>query len=282
MHPIITEHFPDYPDVRLDPEAFPAIKPGELVALWDQHYGRGPYGAVEVEGVLGVFEQRFTPIEHLLSVDVCEVLRLTHEGVIRAMGGDRSHLARDAWYYRAPGLTNADIPPVVTVLINERLIEPVDDAELIAAYLQTMRRDHPGLAIVLNTSSLPGTEKASVEFLAEHYPDCFDGILFPRGGLPGDSPISKAKALSLLLETVNGGQSCERVIHIDDAPHHTRAILGDMGHLARDGICIVPTYEHGANAHKEPIEDIPAGALTVSSPLEAIKLAQIYMSRSAH
>jgi hypothetical protein len=277
LKPELLSYFPDYPDLTLPPDRFPALTPQELVRSWQATQGGPGDRIVPTSDILGVVALPDRPSTSILSVDLCEVVRETHYATALAVGLDRSYIANDIWLYRASGLDHAQVPFLVTVLMNRGEVSPIQDIGEVAQIIRSLKEEQPDLLVVANTSTLPGCEVVTLEFLAEHLPGCFDGILFPRNHF-GDAAVTKADAIAQLLKTVNGGQACERLVHIDDAPHHAGAIINAMSRLAFQGCCIMPTYARGDNSHTDTVAPLPEGAVLATSPVEAFSLAREYLA----
>ena len=243
---------------------------------WQSYLG-GEVAVKQVEGLLGVVVERERPLTSIISIDLCEVVRRTHEAVTLAMDRDLSWLGNRVWEYNFPELSEQEVADLVTVLMNHTDILPVEGIDEIGATLRAIRSEEPDILIVANTSTLPGCERVTIDFLRRHLPDCFDGILFPSSKHVG-SKLTKADALRSLLVSINGGQPCARLVHIDDAPYHAASIIGAMPRLANDGLCIVPLYEAGANAIADDIgNDLPPEAHIVQGPIAAFAATRDYL-----
>jgi len=275
MREDLLKHFPEFPDLTLLPEAYPVLSGSELANTWKSMYASDGE-VVAVDGTLGAIRLPNSPIQKILSVDLCEVVRRTHQAAAAALGRDLDTISNDVWNYRI-GIPADKVPYLVTVLMNLGEVAPDPEIDDIRNELLAIRDEET--LIIANTSTLPGCEKATIEFLAHYLPDCFDGIILPRNH-DGQGQTTKAQALEALLSTIGRARGdLAELIHIDDAPHHTQAILKELSHIALHGACIMPIFEAGAKSISDPHAlPIPDEAERVSSPLQAIRLARDLLS----
>ncbi len=229
----------------------------ELAVLWDKYYSSSGLPVMPVSGVLGVVADRPHVKKRVLSLDLCEIVRQTHIAFASFMGQDASYVGSVVWDYNGHGLDSPYHKPDIAALINSGKVPPVRE---IAWIRQVLRKLHKNTLIIANTSSEPGTEEATIKFLNEHLPGCFDGILFPRNA-DGTGSFTKGQALQCALRTV--GVQSARVVHIDDAPHHNASmtLLKNSEDIIKNIQPIMPLFKPGDNAVNKQTVELPEGVM---------------------
>lgn len=210
-------------------------------------------------------------IESVVSVDLCEVMRLTAR-TIAATGGKEydgnnyiDGLWRDERFKGAFESKHAyyTIQPIAQVVINHGYVRPVDGADEIARMLRRWQDD--GAYCVANTSTLPGCELGTIRFLNEYFAGCFDGIVFPRNH-DGSSQTTKADALAQVLGRLrHHGHYPGYAMHVDDTVHHSNNMLDNRPH--ENMYCFLPLYP-GCVA----LNALSAEVRRAATPLETIRL----------
>ncbi|MDL2342485.1 MAG: hypothetical protein QFB87_05415 [Patescibacteria group bacterium] len=243
---------------------YPALNHEQLTEEWQDYLGAT---AVATTGVLGAVQAPTATVTKVASIDLCEVVRETHVGLARLLGRNASHIPHFGSYYQTLGVERGHEIAVTTIMMNEVEVHPVSDITAIAEITRSWRAD--GMLTIANTATLPGCESATIAFLKQHMPDCFDGIVFPRNH-DGSGPITKASALESVITDLPQASAVERVVHIDDAPHHIKAMLEHMGQMASRAFAgIIPLYKGN--------EAYPAEAIAVANPLTAFKTADTFL-----
>lgn len=252
-----------YPGLNLDID-YPIASDEELVEAWEA-YSDKP--AVAVQGAYGVYNLIDSPVQAVASVDLCEVVRDTVVGLDKLIGGQqirRSNYSEGAWYEalsRGKDYEASVVVSVVQVMMNEGLVEPVEEIDMIARHLKNWRAN--GIYCIANTSTLPGCELGTIKHTLERdLPGCFDALVLPRNH-DGQGKITKAGALSLLASEAKIDLLNVPRVHIDDNSHH---VLGFQQHDAGVEV-FVP--RHGSNG------DTPPSA-HCTTPLEAFSRATQY------
>lgn len=227
----------------------------ELNDHWQAYAGGN---VVEAPGVYGAIRTPDKAPTKFASIDLCEIVRKSSEAVRLVETPDSSHTACVHCY--GEGLAIAgDTLPVLQTLMNHDKVEPVDDIHHIADRLQTWRRE--GIYVFANTSTLPGCELATIRFLNQYLPGCFDGMLLPRNH-HGTDPLTKGVAARNLITSLTPKGQPVTAIHIDDVPYHNqgyRDALAGYGHIE------VATFQPLYPSCKQP----DAGSYLTSSPAEA-------------
>jgi hypothetical protein len=248
----------------------------ELIVAWcryDASQNR-PRTVIPIDGIRGLVTVRPDVKNRILSVDLCEIIRKTHESCARAQGYGASYMGRTVWDYEGYGLTGSESDGLARVVINRSIVEPIAEIAEIRSILQAA---HKHMTIVANTSTALGTEIATIKFLHEHLPGCFDGILFPRN-FSGDSKITKGHALKRLIETLDMPVDIIRVAHIDDAPHHNQAILEVLREYGVPTVqSTMPLFKPGRNAIRRNRVIIPSGVSTSTSIPEAFRRSAAFL-----
>ena len=246
---------------------YPVMQENELVTSWENYLGAP---AVGISAVLGAVAAGLEGRQRIASIDLCEVVRETHVDAAGLIGKRRGDIANFGSYAQTLGMTNGEECAVIRVLMNELGTQPIDGIETIADTIRRWRKHD--ILTVANTSTLPGCEQVTIDFLKTHLEDCFDGIVFPRNH-DGAGTTTKASALEALLEETGNAETVERLVHIDDAPYHHSMMIEHMGRLAsRSFMGIIPYYAGN--------ENWPAEAHSVISPLAAFMKADCFLNAS--
>lgn len=209
-----------YPGLQLDTE-YPVPSEAELVDLWQQY---NPEGSAEpVEGVYGVLTPR-SDIRAMASVDLCEVIRETVEGLDAATGvnlGRRPKYDAGTWFdetISGSEYSKSVQISVIRAIMNSGLVKPVGYIAGIRAILHNWRAQ--GVYCVANTSTLPGCEPGTIRHtLGDELPGAFDALVLPRNH-DGTGPVTKAAALGMVADQLQVDLASTPFVHIDDASHH--------------------------------------------------------------
>ncbi len=248
-------------------EEYPVPNQSELRDRWQRYIGEGQ--VVDAPGVYGVMRVPSTPPIAYASIDVCEVLRRTHENM-RLVEEPTPRPLKSIHAY-GEGLSfegdSTDITSILQVLMTNKLVEPVDDVEEIAKIMQGWRKDD--IYVFANTSTLPGCEAGTIDFFSEHLPGALDGLLLPRNH-DGKLPMTKGLAAKTLIETIPPVNGEIVAIKIDDSPHHNISFRDEVGSLAHSQVrTFLPEYP----THY-PID---AGSIITPTPLEAFRGADVFL-----
>lgn len=225
------------------PEANHVPEPEELATYWVTTYD--PDATMRpTDDVYGVMRTPDTSPYAVVSVDLCEVTRETCS-TFMALGGFTIESAGETYGYGLPyGIEKyGDVVTrmVQAVMIRDQ-VEPVAGITNIQEILRKAK-EH-GAYVVANTSTLPGCELATVRWLAKYLPDCFDSLVLPRNH-DGLGSVTKGTAkqavMSHLVETP-GFEKIHTTAHIDDAPHHIRAVRETAKQLNVTHIDFTPKY----------------------------------------
>lgn len=209
-------------------------------------------------------------IDSVVSLDLCEVMRLTARAIAATGGKDHDGnnyiegLWQDERFESAFESEHAyyTIQPIAQVMINHGYVEPVSGAGEIVDIIRRWRQD--GTYCIANTSTLPGCELGTVRFLNEYFPGCFDGIVFPRNH-DGTSKITKADALGHVIARLEEkNQSPQYAMHIDDTVHHIQSMIDQKPHASL--YCFLPVYP-GCLA----LDALSAEVRRANTPLEAFR-----------
>jgi hypothetical protein len=214
-----------YKFAEVHPEAQRDPSPEELLDDWHTLYDSN--GAKIVPGALGVMRKTNEDRPWaLISVDLCDVVRETARDFMQ-LGGFTVEAAGESYGYGVP-FGVGDQPEVVAKMVQGIMIRdgiaPVEGIETIREILQQERE--MGAFIIANTSTLQGCERATLRWMREYLPGCFDGLVLPRNydgsgsTTKGTVKLATASELKQLgaKKTINYSQ------HLDDAPHHIRGV----------------------------------------------------------
>lgn len=239
---------------------YPELSPEQLVDHWANTHDHE--NVISAPGVLSALRTPdCTPVA-IASVDLCEVVRGTLHSMLGVFGVTEEAITSYSHYGPNFGIDNDLTVAIVQTLMNSDMVQPVDDIEEISEIMQEWRK--LGIYCVANTSTLPGCEAATIDFLGRHLPEGFDGILLPRNAL-GDGPLTKGHALGFAIEAVADPTNVAAV-HIDDAPHHNKAVNEHVGtKIGRNNTTtLMPTYV--GNVH-------PEGTVAAEDPIDAFRRA---------
>lgn len=254
------------PGMSLDHEhSIPSME--ELLEHWQDSHGHS--GVVESPGVFGVLrEPDILPIG-FASIDLCEVIRESHISVARVVGKTLEDILDIHNYAETAGLQRGQETQVLQVLFSNDMITPIENALEIKDIIKSWRK--VGVFCVANTSTLPGCELSTVDFLSNYFGDCFDGILFPRNH-DGKGKTTKGLALRSVMEEFMDSEKDTFAVHIDDAPHHCSDVSSEVGGLigAANLLTVMPVYPGEA--------DIPPNTQSATNPLEAFRAAEAFIS----
>lgn len=255
--------------------AYPVPPAQELSA--ELHKGQ-PGEYVELEGVFGTMRipAADEKIGSVISLDLCEVIRLTARAIASTGGKlyEGNSYLEGLWQDERFGVTETDfayytLQPIAQVMINHGMVEPVDGAKEISGMIRDWRKN--GAYCVANTSTLPGCELGTIRFLNEHFPRCFDGIVFPRNH-DGRGRMTKSAALSHVLDRLGDeDHSPEYVLHVDDTVHHIQGMLESRPHTAMH--CFLPVYD-GCLA----LDALSAEVKRADTPVGAFRLMDQHIS----
>lgn len=248
------------PGESLD-DKYPILTSEELREQWTNYLRVSD--AIGTNAVLGAYSSDLKNIETIVSVDLDEVIRDTHGNIAKISGKTHQDIEHIGQYSKILGVDKGGEVEITMALMNQTKISPVDDYFKIALIMQKWR--NKGVAIIANTSTLPGCEKVTVDFLDHNFPGAFDGIVFPRNH-DGTGPMTKAKALESVIEQTNSSESINHIIHIDDAPHHVEQMIVHHDKFPnRTFSGLIPLYV-GYDAY-------PSEATLGSNPLECFEIA---------
>lgn len=201
----------------------------------------------------------------LLSVDVCEVLRQTGNGLLSLAGTSVESIYEKGCHYVSAlseqmsglppsadvippalkGVMNADANTMAEYPIRPTIIEPIEGWGSIREILTYLREQD--VAVIANTSTLPQCELATIDYIHNWYKECFDGFLFPGNHHGHAGQLNKGDALDSVMNTKEMSR-LKRVAKIDDTPYHVQAVLDKA---AQRGITqlagFVPAYNWNRN-----------------------------------
>lgn len=227
-----------------------------------------------VHNTLGVVAARPGVTGRILSIDMCEIVRMTHRAFAATLGYDASFIGQTVWSYGGYGIDGTGQLKLSSLLINEHMVQPVPEIAKIRRLLRIARRK---MLIVANTSTAVGTERATIEFLHDYLPGCFDGILFARN-YDGTGPATKGHALMHLLQTLHVPVESARVAHIDDAPHHNEHVLRVLSEQRAAVRATMPLFMPGSRAMFESAVVPPANIATAPTVIDALIASIDYVS----
>ena len=220
----------------------------ELLDTWNAFHANADM--VTLPQMLGVCELPTEQPSAVISLDLCEVLRETGPSITRMYTAETDTTSHDYGVYYGDGYLGSreqvSRELMLPQLMGAQAVKAVPFAESIQALLQRWRR--AGVYVIANTSTLPGCEQSTTEFLAQHYADSLRGILFPRNH-DGEGVLTKAGILSQAKQTIYDytGFSLNNTptIAIEDARHHAEQYIES----AEDTLIYMPAY-----AWNEPLE----------------------------
>ena len=187
---------------------------------------------VGMDGILGAVRvpESDEQIRGIASVDLCEVVRGTVKSMALALG--REYVGNDypvgIWGDSHETIDNdfkqSTICSLAHVLMNNGHVPAVENIDAITTLLRRWRSEEDVFCIA-NTSTLPGNELATLEFMDKFMPECFDGIAFPRNhnGLGQTTKAAAVSEVNTILDV--HGQQPKYAVHIDDVEHHVATMV---------------------------------------------------------
>lgn len=201
---------------------YPIASDQELAEKWGDYTRTDAENLDTYDSFLGVTRPPESTPSLIVSVDLCEVLRMTHASLRTVEEPFGTPFAPEPYGNGMQSMRSAtDVVSVAQVLINHDLIRPVDEINYLAGFLQRWKR--LGAYIVANTSTSEGCELGTVNFLQNFTPNSFDGILFPRNH-DGTGKVTKGLALRSVVDRYIETDQTLDITHIDDAHHHLEAL----------------------------------------------------------
>lgn len=241
------------------------LQPEELVDAWAS-YTREP-ATIAVAGTFGALSLRPHIFESskVASIDLCEVVRATHEGLADSLGIGPGSIEHYGEYFTTAGVERGEEKSLVIDVINSGKVQPVEGIDDIKKILRGWRAQN--VLSIANTATFPQNEIATINFLGKHLLDCFDGIVFQRDG------ISKARSLEAAIQQRGVlSNAVERIVHIDDLPKHMITMHAfQRTHLERTYLGVTPRYK----GHEYP-EESPHFTLA-KNPLDAFNIADRFL-----
>lgn len=266
-------------NASLDHE-YPALTATQLHESWQRYSGQLHQDLQNTPDVLGTMRKPSRMPANILSIDLCEVVRTTHAS-LRTIEEPAGTPIEDIHAY-GKGIrcmqNYGDIQAVAQVMISAGLIAPVENIAEIARITRTARKNNT--YVIANTSTLPGCEQGTVDFLAQYMRGCFDGIVFPRN-FDGKGEMNKGKAGEIVLrecarltDTTFSETTPLNAVHIDDLPHHHGAFHRVMGAIEGVRVTTVqPLYPSSNSPH--------AQSILTQTPLQAFEAAQTILQQTA-
>jgi len=256
-----------YPGADFDlAKEYPVPSEAELMTQW-QNYTNSE-AVVAVPDVFGAIRLPDAAPGHIASIDLCEVVRETHLDLHRVEYPDGPPPKQIHAYCDGLAIgNNADITAAAQVLMAAGLVRPNPNINRITETLQSWRQR--GVYVFANTSTLPGCELSTIDFMRRYMPECFDGIVLPRNH---DSllPLTKGVAGFSVIEHVTDEQSALRVIHIDDKAVHNDAFLHAASIRHNTAVATFQPYYPGSKPGLLP-------STVCMSPLEAFQAAEAFL-----
>lgn len=244
---------------------YPVPGTDELIEHWAETHGHAD--VIEAPGVFGAVRQPEEEVGIVASIDLCEVVRGTLHSMLGVYAKDEADIQAYSSYGPNFDIDGTRVVAIVQALMNHGHVKPVEGIERIASTLRTWRL--AGVYCVANTSTLPGCEKATIEFLDEYLEGCFDGVLLPRNH-DGSGPITKGHALGFVTEAFVSTEGF--ALHIDDAPHHCEAVQAHVGELLGEEnvATVMPLYPGNGTP--------PGNTIPADSPVHAFEIADSLVS----
>lgn len=198
---------------------------------------------VTLPDMFGICELPSEQPSAVISLDLCEVLRETGPSLTRMYTADTDTTSHDYGVYYGDGFLGdreqLSRELLLPQLMGAQAVKAVPYAQSIQALLQRWR--HAGVYVIANTSTLPGCELSTTDFLAQHYTDSLRGILFPRNH-DGKGNLTKAGILAHTKQTIYDytGFSLRSTptIAIEDARHHAEQYVESCD----DTLVYMPAY----------------------------------------
>jgi len=205
----------------------------ELTNIWQRENGTRELLELD-ERIYNVAEIPDTPPAAYISVDLCEVVRHSGLSLLKMRGGTLEDMVVDdetnnfdygseinGW---PEEIARTNRQKYLQEFMHHQVVEPVPFSDSIGAFLRKWRAQ--GAYVIANTSTLPGCEESTIEFLAQQYPGCFAGILLPRN-YDGKGPVTKFDSLDEVRRMVDATLTVttrdKPIVAIDDAAHHALA-----------------------------------------------------------
>ena len=169
------------------------------------------------------------------AIDLCEVVRHSGGALLRFRGAGIEEMITEAdgktfdygstvngWPQEA---AQAHRHYYLDEFMRNQVVKPVPYIDSIATMLRYWRSQ--GVYVVADTSTLPGCEAATIEFLGQHLQGAFDGILLPRNH-DGLGSTTKLEALNDVKRAISDIFLFQEPIGVptvalDDAVHHAIA-----------------------------------------------------------
>lgn len=286
------EHSSDLwlPGRTLD-HVYPPVDQEELSAEFARIIGGETTSVGDVLGTMRVPAPDET-IHGIASIDLCEILRETARSMIRT-SGNMDYYGNgyvdgmwEGFTENDPAHQDSVVRSIVQELMAKQHVTPTENHQDMAATIRNWRQH--GVFVVANTSTLPGCELSTLRFLEAQYPDCFDGIVFPRNH-DGKGKITKAEALRMTLaEAARYDIAPEFAIHIDDTKHHIEAMISAPPH--HNMRFFMPRFESNAelDGHHQvvhadtPIEVFGEADIFVREQLQTAGHPNLYADRIRH
>lgn len=257
-------------EYSLDAE-YPIASEAELASKWGEYTRVNSGGLDTYDEFLGVTRPPEVAPSLVVSVDLCEVLRMTHASLRTVEEPFGTPFKPEPYGNGTQSLrTPTDVLSVAQVLINHDLIRPVDKINYLTGFMQRWRK--LGAYIVANTSTSEGCELGTVSFLQRFTPSSFDGILFPRNH-DGTGTVTKGMALRSVVDKYTEPDQQVDIVHIDDAHHHLEALPSAFNNLPATTIATFqPLYADSLfGAHD--------GSMHGETPFEAFLKANEYITK---
>lgn len=244
---------------------YPIPTPEALRQRWCLYAGRGEI--ITIPDIYGALKVPTNSPRAFASIDVCQVLRKTHQMLRQAEG-----LPSDAFFnmhrYNLSYSNPEDITTVLQVMLTNGLAEPEDHIEEIANTLRGWRAN--GVYTFINTATDVGCENGTIDFLNRYLPGCLDGILFTRNH-KGTLPLTKGLAAKSVIDAFRPTDGPFVAVHIDDSPQHNISFRQCVG-MTTTGVVatFIPVYQ----THYDPDN----GSVNVPTPYEAFKAADQFFN----
>lgn len=245
----------------------------DIQKLWQAYTGQTAHALSEVVSAY-IHPTRHT--HSIASVDIDELLRDTSIGFGRVVGLNtvRGQYSRETPFdeYTCKDKTETQnrrsfVDFAIRAAIYTGAAKPDEDIESLAETLRKWRTN--GVYVVANTAGLEGCDTATIGFLQEFLPGCFDAVLFPRNH-DGNGEVTKVEALKLLAETTG--------MELSDMP---LAFLDDMEHQLTDAINTLGTGRLRLHAlAKHQFNQVPEGATSADKSSDIIGEADKFFERS--
>lgn len=194
------------------------------------------------EEIYGVAEKPLTQPRAVIAIDIDEIIRDSGMTLLQISGGALDDMVADGetgvfdygsthnrWqlgngiYSQAEQAEYAQAMRHLMLheMMQADLVQPTAYSEIIAKFILKWRAQD--VYVIANTSTLPGCETSTVEFLNKYFPGCMQGLLLPRNH-DGRGKITKPQSLDATLEAIKKQTTftVDRlpILAIDDAKHH--------------------------------------------------------------